>query len=357
MFETFIIYNYVLLFGVLFAWLSERTDQLKNTFLFLSFIVIFSISFLRFNVGHDYYNYVISFKNIYNQSGFSFTDKYTYKLICKIFSFSPRGYILVFGFYSLVTLLFLFKTLLSRNILSLGLFIFICYNYLFTSFDQIRQTAAVAVFLYSIEYIEKRNFPRFLLTLLIAGFFHFSALFLIPFYFLSRVKIKFQVWIILILIFIIGYFTGFWESLRLKFFNLIPVYSFYAEMEDQLVSKELGTGLGFIYLIIIIILILWHLKDADNPVLYTLTGFGIIVFLFSAGNLNLDRFANYFLMSQCISIPLILKKVNNQILTYFILISAFLMFQVYIIQSPRGTSPYQSVFSRNYKKEILFFRE
>lgn len=356
MFETYLVYNFVLVFSVLFAWLSEKSVNLRKLLLTASFSVLYLTSVLRFNIGHDYWNYVLSFKEIYNNEEIELLDKLSFGLVCKAFSFSPRGYLFVFAFYSFFTLFFLFKTLIKRNILPMGIFIFICYNYFFTSLDQIRQTAAIFIFIYSIQFIEEKQFKNFLFSIILASLFHFSAIFLLPFYFLNTKKINIWILFLMIIIFTAGYFSGLWENLRIRFIRFIPIYNYFADIAKQLESQSLGTGLGFIYLLVINLIIIFNLRHDEKSVLYHMSAIGVLFFLFSAGNLNIDRFANYFLMAQTISIPYIIRKSQSDILRVFILLTAFFMLQLYISTSPRGTSPYQSIFSNNYRDEIFFYK-
>jgi hypothetical protein len=149
----------------------------------------------------------------------------------------------------------------------------------------------------------------------------------------------------------VGYFNGTWTGLRESLFSLIPYYDSYALLTNQLESKQLSSGLGLLYQLLISIIILWKLRATKYNHLYLFCAFGLTVFLFSSGNLNLDRIANYFLFANVISIPLIVK--NNSFLKTFFLITGVLIFQLYIVKSPRGTTPYQTIFSNNFNKEIF----
>lgn len=351
MLYTLFLYNSVLLIASIFAYFGEKSDRYNSFFIFSSFCVLFVLSFIRFDVGHDYWNYYNSFKLINSPRFFVFSSELSYSLFCKLFSFSPRGYVYVFGLYSFLTLFFLYKTLIYYKSLFFGVFIFIAYNMLFTSFDQIRQTLAIFIFLYSIRFIENKSFKKYLIFILLATFFHFSAIILLPVYFLSKIKINFWIWPLVFMFLLVGYFNGTWTDSREYFFSMIPYYNSYALLTDQLESKQLSSGLGLLYQLLITIIILWQLKNRNYNHLFLFSAFGLVVFLFSSGNLNLDRIANYFLFANVISIPLVIK--NSKILKSFFLITGILIFQLYIIKSPRGTSPYQTIFSNNFKKEIF----
>ena len=136
MLETYFIYNLMLLISVVFALISEYTKKHRNIFIFFSFFSLLFFCAIRYDVGYDYDNYVSSFKEIYfnlnnNVINKSFWEDSFYNHVCRFFSFTRKGYLLVFLFYATITLVFLYKVLIRKNILSLGLFFFICLNFLF----------------------------------------------------------------------------------------------------------------------------------------------------------------------------------------------------------------------------------
>lgn len=356
--ESYLAYNLALLFGVGFAWLSQKVNRYNNLFIVMSFFSIFMLSFLRFDVGYDYDNYVSSFKSVYNgsyESTNGFLKYSSYYWICKIFSFTKKGYILVFGFYSFFTLFFLFKALLNRGVLCVGVFIFITYNFLFISYDQIRQVLAISMFVYSIQFIEDGKFKKFIVTILLASIIHVSALAVIPFFFVRNVKPKLVIWSIIVLLFVIGYYSGLWESLREKFFELVPYYNFYANYQNQLTSAKLNSNIGVAFLILVSFILMFYLRKTGENILFYTTVFGIIIYLFASNNLNIWRFANYFLFMQCISIPIILKQWKSPYAIWraFFIVTGCILFQMYILNSPRGTTPYRTIFSDRAKKELF----
>ena len=360
MLETYFIYNLMLLISVVFALISEYTKKHRNIFIFFSFFSLLFFCAIRYDVGYDYDNYVSSFKEIYfnlnnNVINKSFWEDSFYNHVCRFFSFTRKGYLLVFLFYATITLVFLYKVLIRKNILSLGLFFFICLNFLFISFDQMRQFSAITIFMYSTKYIERKELKNYIKYILLASIFHVSALSLIPFYLIAKLEIKIRLGLGMLLIAVYGYFSGTWEELREGFYSLIPYYNFYLEYSNALESATLNSIFGVLYLLIISLISMYFAQKKQNKVLYFTSTFGIIIYLFASNNLNIYRISNFFLVFLCVSIPLLIKekKRSFNIYTIFFISTAFIMFQLNIKNSPRGTSPYKTIFSSDSKKEIF----
>jgi len=361
MLETYFIYNSALFLAVVFAWFAEKSYTYNKICIGLSFLVLFALSSLRFDVGYDYYNYVSSFKEMYyhtlnNIQTKKFFEYSLYDLTCFLFSFTRKGYIYVFSVYSFFTLFFIYKALLYKKILPLGLFFLISYNFLFISFDQIRQFLAISIFVYSVKFIEERSLKKYVLFIFIAALVHPSVLIVLPFYFIYNYIPKFEYWIGIILLFILGFYLGFWEGVREQFYNLVPYYKFYLAYKNQLISVKLNSNYGVVYLITITVISLWYLKENKEHLFFYATALGLILYLFASNNLNIYRVANYFLIFQCLSIPLIIKKQKKtlSLITCFFIVTAFIMFQMNIKNSPRGTSPYKTIFLFDGQNEMFY---
>lgn len=223
----------------------------KNKVLFiLSLLVVSLVSVLRYDVGWDY-NGIVEYYDIVAGNDYSIFFKEPFLFfLCKIFENPANGYIFVFAVYSLLTLLFLYKTLEYYNILNEGLFIFIALGYMFITFDQIRQGLAISIFLYSFRFIERKNFLKYLGCVILAMNAHFSALIILPFYWILNIRIKPWIYITLIFVMVVLYFLDYWVNLRETIFSTIPYYNKYAERPDYLLSEKADSGIGVIFLFV-----------------------------------------------------------------------------------------------------------
>lgn len=72
----------------------------------------------------------------------------------------------------------------------LGVFCFLTFGLFFNSMNFIRQIIAACIILYAYKYIQKKDPVKFLVLIAFASCFHLSALIMIPFYFLLRIKMN-----------------------------------------------------------------------------------------------------------------------------------------------------------------------
>ena len=72
----------------------------------------------------------------------------------------------------------------------LGFFFFLTFGLYFNSLNFMRQMLAAFIAMYSLIYIKKNQFFRFLIVILFAACFHYSALLMIPFFFILKIKVN-----------------------------------------------------------------------------------------------------------------------------------------------------------------------
>jgi len=349
MFSSFIVYNITLLLSLLAVYLKKE----KKIFYFLALFTLTLISVLRYDIGWDYSGFVEYYYITLGNSYSIFFKEPAFFFLCKIFSIFERGYIFVFAFYFVVGLIFLLKALKYYNIPKEGIFIFISLGYLFITFDQIRQCLSIFIFLYSFKYIEEKKFFIYLLLIFLAANAHFSAVILLPFYWILQPKINRWVMLAAILVMIVLYYTNFWIGIREKLFSIIPYYKKYAERSDYLLSTEASTGIGVIFYILISTFIVIYKKLVNNDLIVNSVFYGLLIFLFACGNLNIYRVSIYFSFAIILALPLIMKRTSDKLIKPGIIIVGLLYFQGMILTNQAGCNPYRTVFSKNAKQGIL----
>ncbi|HAZ0555840.1 EpsG family protein [Enterobacter hormaechei] len=352
---SYIIYNSAVLFCLLFAYLYERANEvvsqgIKRLYLSLSFSSLLLLSALRFDVGPDYETYVDIYYNFINAVISFSPDKLFYGLLSLSFSTFERGYIYVLGIYAFFTLFFVYKTLIERQILIWGLVVFCFIGFYLDSFDRVRQLLAVAIFLYSIKYIEEQRLLKYTSWLLFATFIHFSAILLFPVYLFNKFRIKplaaFSILICLFIMHIIGLTSG----IQSYIYSHIPYYnSIYGESQFSESQGGFGTGLGFLFNILIIFYTLLLLKH--NKVLWNLLFAACFLMLLSPGNLNIMRFSQYFYISLIVAFPYTFKLHRHSGINKLIAFS--LLFVFFQAQQGRNNYNYQSIFSTNFEQEYF----
>jgi len=170
--------------------------------LILTFFMVLIAAF-RFNVGTDYESYVEIIKNIDNQNSDRGIE-YTFTILVKLiqnFSINNPEYIVI-SVYALLTgfiILILIKKLnYSPNFIYT--YIFLSPFYL-QSFNLIRLYVAVPIIWY--VFLEKPRFFLYVLLVILATSFHYSAIILLVFYpfLFFNIRIEFKILTIPIIIF------------------------------------------------------------------------------------------------------------------------------------------------------------
>ncbi len=167
-------------------------QQLTNKVcLWAIFIILFALSSCRLNVGNDYAKYV-EFMHLVNCDAYVPTEIGFNLLVKLIYGLSGfENFLLVFAVYSFVTvLLFLLALYEQSDEFSLSFFLFMTLGYYFQTFSTVRYYLALAIALYSMKFVLRRQWGRFLVLVLLGATFHKSLLVVIPLYFLASLHWK-----------------------------------------------------------------------------------------------------------------------------------------------------------------------
>ncbi|MDE6405147.1 MAG: EpsG family protein [Lachnospiraceae bacterium] len=155
------------------------------------FLILFFLSACRLNVGNDYAKYV-EFMHLVNCDAYVPTEIGFNLLVKLIYGWSGyENFLLVFAFYSFVTVLF-FLLAMYRQSDEFGLtfFLFMTLGYYFQTFSTVRYYLALAVALYAMKFVLRKQWGRFVLLILLGAAFHKSLLVVIPLYFLASLPWK-----------------------------------------------------------------------------------------------------------------------------------------------------------------------
>lgn len=167
-------------------------QQMCNRICFLGiFLILFALSACRLNVGNDYAKYV-EFMHLVNCDSYVPTEIGFNLLVKLIYGLSGyENYLLVFAVYAFVTvLLFLLAIYEQSDEFPLSFFLFMALGYYFQTFSTVRYYLALAIALYSMKFVLRKQWGRFLALILLGSAFHKSLLVVIPLYFLVTLRWK-----------------------------------------------------------------------------------------------------------------------------------------------------------------------
>lgn len=155
------------------------------------FVILFLLSACRLNVGNDYAKYV-EFMHLVNCDAYVPTEIGFNLLVKLLYGLSGyENFLLVFAFYAFVTVLFFLLAMYEQSDeFGFTFFLFMTLGYYFQTFSTVRYYLALAVALYSMKFVLRRQWGRFIVLILLGATFHKSLLVVIPLYFLASLPWK-----------------------------------------------------------------------------------------------------------------------------------------------------------------------
>jgi EpsG family len=344
------------IFSVLFAYLAKY----KNTRwgLKVSFTLIFLFLALRYNVGNDYETYLNAFIDIsqYNQIDF-FDNTQQFESGWMLLNWLFRS----LGFFAMTAVLALFNCVVYYRFIKkyvpvryywLAIFLYIFYpEFMLIHSSAMRQSIAIMLFVFSLDYLYKKDAIRYFLCIGLASLFHFSALILLPVYLLGLFNWKiYKVYGVIFVSIFVSLFL-FSESLSpyLKQFisNYFEKYAIYQD------AGVVNTGLGFLYFSALFILILYF-ERLQNKEIALVFKIAIISFMLMPLTLIVEltaRVRMYFAPATIIAYPIVLMNLKRPIsktifLTLLLIFTAFQFFRFFYSDTWKDTFlTYQTIFS------------
>lgn len=169
----------------------DRQQAGNGIAVFVVYCLLAGVSACRIAVGNDYWVYRDNFKLIAqgryvsSEVGFNYVVKWLQQL------FGYDNYLPIFAFFSLVTVFFFVKALHDQgSCFAFSLFLLLTGGYYFNSLNSVRYYLALAVALFSMKYVLRGDYGKFVLTILAAALFHKSILLVIPVYIAAALLAK-----------------------------------------------------------------------------------------------------------------------------------------------------------------------
>ncbi len=328
---------FIALFIVAFA-IDNKSDEYKDKVFKYFTIGLTIMSAFRYQVGHDFESYYdIHSTNTWHlgehdfiEPGFTFISKF-----CSIiFPDNEMSFQLLVIIFAISTMFLYYKVIdkYSKNkVLSLAI-LYPMY-YLNTVFGQIRYGIVLAICLYSFKYIKEKNLFKFLLSMIIAITFHFSAIFFVPIYFLANIELK-DIWKFIILIFSLMFGVIINPVDIIGFINSSFIHSTYLENKVSLYSNSslsIFTS-SFIYIFLIFIFIYFaykkiKCKDNDMKLMINIFFWGIIFYILTNRfEIIAFRGSSYVFILEIILIPNIIYYIKEKYKLIKKLFEAFITF-------------------------------
>lgn len=230
---------------------SKKYDFNTVAVIFLGVMYFIISAFRADSVGNDLIRYVSRYQmvgrtpwhNIFNL-GDTWGFEVGFVFLCKllsIFTLNPRILVVVSSFIIVGSF---YRTIIkySENAL-ISMYLFNLFGFFVTSLNLMRLFLAVAICLWSIEYVEQKKFLKFVLIVIIASLFHTSAIVFLVVYFAPSIKINKTTFVLSAIFCIVSFFFS-------KQITLLMTYVFSENYSGY--RGEIGSGSGNGLLILLI---------------------------------------------------------------------------------------------------------
>lgn len=315
----------VLIFFSLLAILltyQESTGKMKYGMLY-GFIFLWLIYAIRDQYGTDFDNY---YYNFHSNARLSFGQilkepEPGWALLNKLFE--PLGFYWFSSFVGFVicySVYFFIKNNLPLKNRVFAVFVFTFTSSLYPlSFSMMRQSFAMAIFLFIWKYVERRQFTKTIALLLAACTIHTSSvvLFFVLFVFRlnqNNIKIFSSIAVILFIAFFMS--VEFMGDILTSVLSLDIFTAYVLEHGNREGSSSYGIGFALITLPMAISLIQLYRKAIPAPYLglVVISCIGTLLMPFGKINNLIIRISYYFTIYTIVSIPLVYSTVVNRML-------------------------------------------
>lgn len=298
---------------------------------FAIFALLTGVSACRIAVGNDYWVYRDNFKLIAQERHVS--SEIGFNLIVQFmqYLFGYDNYLPIFALFSFVTVLFFVKALHTQGAhYGFSLFLLMTGGYYFQSLNSVRYYLALAIALYSMKYVLRGEYGKFMLWIAAGAAFHKSVLLVIPVYLLAKylAGVRLKPW---------HYGIGVLAGVSLLFgqswyreiiFRFYPFYENSAFDNGQISYVNIGKCLA----VFLLGLICCQTSVKENTIVrfyFFLNLAGLVTFCCGSFIPEVSRVGYYMMISQIFLIPELLagmKKNWLQGLCRIGVIGAFLIY-------------------------------
>lgn len=315
----------------------DRRQALNGLCLFSIFLILFAVSACRMNVGNDYAKYV-EFMHLIACDAYDYvpTEIGFNLLVTVLYAISGyENFLLVFAFFAFFTILFFLKAIYEQSdSFGFSFFLFMAFGFYFHTFNTVRYYLALALALYSIKYVLKKEWGKFILLTLLGSTFHKSMLVILPLYFLATLAWK-KWQLALMALFCSTFFF-------LQDFYLKAVIFLYPSYED---TEYLEGGVSWFNILrctgVLVLALLYYkqaVRDNKRNRFYFYCNLGALVLYVCCSFLPIITRIGYYLnITQIIFIPAILRKIPDKkqkwFFTAMVVLAAIAYFGLYLLRA------------------------
>ena len=362
---------YYIIFGVLcvFSFVElfcNISYQTKRIIICLFSLLIIILSAIYDGKIGDYVVYKYHFESIANGYVVSHHFEPLYEILNYFISFFVKRYwflrLVLSAFVSTIWYKILFSNTAQKGKYALTT-VFIMWALTFYNLFIIRSTVAVSICAYSIQYIETKNYKKFLICLLLATGFHtMSLVWAVAYWVYNKVSLRKIYYIVLglmsffsssIIKIIIWLSSFFGTNIHHKIITYIAYGKDFTMKNYSYIFIFVKAIVNIVFLLVVFEMIAYfkRRKQLDNSEkLINLYMIGSILYISTLScSVTLARVALLFNVTQYILLPRVfdlVKTVKIRVLA-FILFSVYLLLRLYITIGSASYIPFETLLSRN----------
>ncbi len=277
------------------------------------FLLLTGVSACRIAVGNDYWVYRFQFNLIMQERHVSYELGFNLVVWLIQTLLGYDNYIPVFAFFSVATCYFFVKAMYDRaEDFAFTLFLLLTGGYYFNSLNSVRYYLVLAIALYAMKYVLRREYVRFVLWIILASLFHKSVLLVIPAYlvavYLADHKLKMWHYILgglLIASLIFG--QGFYREI---------IFTFYPYYRDSVfdVSQLSWVNIGKCAAVLALCVVTWKTGLAESRGIrfgFYLNLAGLVGYFCGSFIPEVSRVCYYLIISQIFLIPAVINRMKD----------------------------------------------
>jgi hypothetical protein len=335
----------ILIWEIFFRLITEKSKDIYVAG--FSFLLLFFISILRNQVvGTDLNAYLPLYDNISTDSwDYIFYRRYEpgYILFNKLLSYiSLDNRILIVAISFFVIFIFIKFILKYSPIPWLSIFLFVSLGHYVSTFNILRQWMAIAITLIAIHYLVNHKNIKFVIGILTAALFHYTALSLLVLLFICKVKLIWRYYFAIIFVSIISVYL-FGEKI-MQYFLLLRISDAY----EYAMTEGEGFSLFFLLLFLSFIGFIFKNKvlkmNPNYSIFYHIVIFAVCFQILAVYFSLFTRVALYFYVFLIVYLPIIVSSIQEKKFRRIAIVSIVLlspiMLYIALKSNTAGIFPY-----------------
>lgn len=317
----------------------DRRLARNRVAVFAVFCLLAGVSACRIAVGNDYWVYWLNFQLI--EQNRHVASEIGFNAIVRFFRYLFDGeklqYLSIFAFFSITTVFFFVRAMRDQaDNFAFSLYLLMTGGYYFNSLNSVRYYFALALAVFSMKYVLRGEYGKFVLCILAGAFIHKSILLAIPVYLLARflasAKLKRRYYVIGAVFLASLIFCR--DLYREIIFYFYPFYR----------NSDFDNGqLSYVNILkCVCVLILCMIcyreslrEDFRNRFYFFLNLFGLAVYCCGSFIPEVSRVGYYMIISQIFLLPRLLGGMKGKLLrrlAYVAVIGAFGIYFVFLLK-------------------------